>query len=794
MNTMITKGTGLITALSDLPHATDTSTELSPHKLVQTPKTTQPESCSLFLNHPLAPWQSAKKPAWCATLTKPLCGSLFHCLGIALILLLLLQTGNNAAWAEDKKIRLQLKWSHQFQFAGYYVAQEKGYYQEKGLAVEILPCEPGDDCVGKVVNGQAEFGVGTTDLLLLRQKGIPVVVLATIFQHSPLALLTLHNSGVQSLHGLAGKRVMVEPGSAELIAYLRREGLKDHSYHPVAHGFSVDALVRGEVDAMTVYVTDEPFALADAGLPFVLYSPRNGGIDFYGDNLFTTEKQIRDHPEQVRAFREASLRGWQYAMTHLEEVAKLIHKRYPQQHDLNHLLYEAQQMVPLMRVDLVAPGHMYEGRWRHIAEVYSELGMLKLPVHFEGFLYNAEPKAVDLTWIFSVLAVMGSILALAAGIAYHLIRLNKRLKAGEKSWQYLFDAVPMALIVTDPSDRIIGWNTAASRLFGWSLEEALGQPMVALLVPETDQDAVHQVMDRTLREMTITYSLNKNRTKSGAIITCEWYNTLHHPVEKPTIGAISIGVDVSARVLAQERNKQAKELAEQLLADQKQFLSMVSHEIRSPLASVASATQLLGVRCATLCEANELLERIHRGVQRVTAFMDNCLSDSRLEHLHVSGLRMDEGVMLDDFMHMFWAGESSSFQSHRLLLEKPAALGNLWMDAHLLRVVLSNLLDNARKYSPPGTEITLKAHRDQNGWLTLSVQDQGMGITSADLPQVTNRYFRGHNAQHASGAGLGLYLVKQIVHLYQGEFAIASQPGQGTCATVHFPARTPHRE
>ena len=87
--------------------------------------------------------------------------------------------------AADDKVRLQLKWQHQFQFAGYYAAQAQGYYQAVGLDVEIIPCQPDEDAVQKVLQGKAEFGVGSTELLLLREQGAPVVVLAVIFQHTP---------------------------------------------------------------------------------------------------------------------------------------------------------------------------------------------------------------------------------------------------------------------------------------------------------------------------------------------------------------------------------------------------------------------------------------------------------------------------------------------------------------------------------------------------------------------------------------------------------------------------------
>ncbi|MBT3288456.1 MAG: ABC transporter substrate-binding protein, partial [Victivallales bacterium] len=111
------------------------------------------------------------------------------------------------------KVRLQLKWQHAFQFAGYYAAEAQGYYREAGLEVEIVPATPGEDPRQQVVQGKAEFGVGATDLLLLRAEGAPVVVLASIFQHSPQAFMVLRKQGLQSIHDLAGSKVMVEPDS-----------------------------------------------------------------------------------------------------------------------------------------------------------------------------------------------------------------------------------------------------------------------------------------------------------------------------------------------------------------------------------------------------------------------------------------------------------------------------------------------------------------------------------------------------------------------------------------------------
>lgn len=108
-------------------------------------------------------------------------------------------------------VALQLKWSHAFQFAGYYAAKEKGYYRDAGLDVDIQEASPGDDPLKIVLGGKAQYGVGNSSLLLVRNAGQPVVVLATIFQHSPVVFLARQQGPVQAIHDLAGKRLMIEP-------------------------------------------------------------------------------------------------------------------------------------------------------------------------------------------------------------------------------------------------------------------------------------------------------------------------------------------------------------------------------------------------------------------------------------------------------------------------------------------------------------------------------------------------------------------------------------------------------
>ncbi len=322
---------------------------------------------------------------------------------------------------------LQLKWLHQFQFAGYYQAVAQGYYRDAGLEVDLREAVPGRDPAQAVLNGEADFGVGTSDLVLLRDKGQPVVALAAIFQHSPLVLLADRRAGVTDLQALYDKPVMIEPLSAELFAYFRDEGIDPAKLHILPHTFNVRDLVERRVAAMSGYSTDEVYQLRAAGIDFLTFTPRAGGIDFYGDNLFTTERQIRQHPARVRQFLAASLRGWDYALAHQAETVDLIRQKYSQRKSREQLLFEAASTAQLMHPGLIETGHMNPGRWRHIADVYADFGMVSRNFSLTGFLYDPDPQP-DLRWVYWSLAGLGVLTVLALGWALPLFRINRRLQ------------------------------------------------------------------------------------------------------------------------------------------------------------------------------------------------------------------------------------------------------------------------------------------------------------------------------------------------------------------------------
>ena len=350
---------------------------------------------------------------------------------------------------------LQLKWKHQFQFAGYYAALEKGYYRQAGLHVTILEMERGQDVIDLVLSGLADYGVGNAEVLHDWLNGAPLVVLAAIFQHSSIELITLKDSGIATPHDLIGKRLLIG-GSGEPIlrAMLLHEGVSPEAVVRVPYArWSPDALTQGVCDAFGVYSINEPFHYLEAGVSLNYISPRSYGVDFYEDNLFTTEDTAREHPDRTRRFRQASLQGWRYAMSNPAEIVDLLMTKYRCGKSRAHLEFEAQAMRELILADLVEIGHMNPGRWKHMAEIFVSLGMGK-ERSFEGFLFDPQEESrARMRMLFVWLGIVASCAAFLLLASYAWVRLLRKavrektdeLRKSEERFRAIFDSMPLYL-------------------------------------------------------------------------------------------------------------------------------------------------------------------------------------------------------------------------------------------------------------------------------------------------------------------------------------------------------------
>ena len=341
-----------------------------------------------------------------------------------------------------EKVTLQLKWSHAYQFAGYYAAKEMGYYEAAGLDVDIKALQAGQDVVAEVVSGRANYGTGTSGLLIARQDGAPVVVLASIFQHSPYVIIAKKMIPNQSIHDLSGKPIYLRKLSDELLVYLRRENIDLKNMSGFSPGMdTVERLMSGSVIATSGYISNEPYRLSQAKFPYEVYSPRSIGIDMYGDNLFTTSKEIDENGQRTERFRVASLQGWEYVLSHPGEAATIVQK-YATEETTQKIAFERDKLDPLIRSDLVPVGFMNPARWQHTADIYREAGSLKDDFSLEGFIYDPNPQK-KVSWLYGALVISIIIGFCIFTGTYYTWRLNRKLAASLSRVQHLANHDPL---------------------------------------------------------------------------------------------------------------------------------------------------------------------------------------------------------------------------------------------------------------------------------------------------------------------------------------------------------------
>src|SRR6266542_834158 len=226
---------------------------------------------------------------------------------------------------------LQLHGPAQFEFAGYYAALWQGFYKEAGLEVEIRPGAGREqtpiDPVRELTEGRAQFGTGGAELVIRAAQGLPVVLLAPIFQQSGAAVYYRADSDFPSPASLGKAKLARLPArhilEVELATALRAEGIDPTKLKTVAVEPSkiAAALADRTVDAATGSAWEVPWLAREKRVALKSFNPGDYRVEFYGDALFVLKRLARTEPDTVRRFRAASLKGWDYALQHPHEMA-----------------------------------------------------------------------------------------------------------------------------------------------------------------------------------------------------------------------------------------------------------------------------------------------------------------------------------------------------------------------------------------------------------------------------------------------------------------------------------------
>ncbi|HTH16683.1 MAG TPA: hybrid sensor histidine kinase/response regulator [Magnetospirillum sp.] len=244
-----------------------------------------------------------------------------------------------------------------------------------------------------------------------------------------------------------------------------------------------------------------------------------------------------------------------------------------------------------------------------------------------------------------------------------------------------------------------------------------------------------------------------------------------------------------ALALAKDRAELALTRESEAKHELRQFLSMVSHEFRTPLAIIDSAAQMLMMRAQRDAAAMlPRLETIRDAVGRLVDLIATCLADEQLESGKI--VLQEKALELAPLLGAAVDHHRAASQGRDIALALEP-LPTAWGDANMLALVFNNLVGNALKYSEGGVEVS--AQPDHDGVL-IRVHDHGIGIPPQDQARIFDRFYRASNAQNISGSGIGLHMVRQIVDLHGGSIGVDSQVGHGSTFTVRLRAAPRERD
>jgi NitT/TauT family transport system substrate-binding protein len=296
---------------------------------------------------------------------------------------------------EPDKVTVQLSWFHSVEFAGFYVADQKGYYADENLAVTLKPGGADILPAQEVADGKADIGVtGGDQLLIARSQGLPLKAIAAIFRQSPVALMALADSGIKTPQDLVGKRIgVISPNydnnnDIQLLAMLRQAGIDQSKVElVVTEDYSVGSLTSGAMDVYSGFAMNEPVDARLRGIDVNLILPQDYGVSIYANVLFARQQTLDERSDVVQRFVRATYKGYQYAIEHPDEAGDLALK-YDNTLDVAFQRASMQAEIPLIDTGDVPIGTMDSPVWQNTNDILLQQGLIKSPVDLNVLFTN----------------------------------------------------------------------------------------------------------------------------------------------------------------------------------------------------------------------------------------------------------------------------------------------------------------------------------------------------------------------------------------------------------------------
>ena len=721
-----------------------------------------------------------------------------------LILFLFLFSSNT--FAQEKKlskVSLQLHWKYQFEFAGFIAAREKGFYKDAGLNVELKEYEFGQNIIKDVSLGKSNYGIYNSNILVEYIKKEPIQLISSYFKRSALVLIT--KPDIKYPKDLIGKKIMAAGKNDFDLNFnyiFSLQKIKIDDLHLIPHSFDVKDFAEDKVDAMTAFISDQPYKLDKLNIKYNIINPSEYGLFNLQLELFTSDKEASLHRDRTEAFKKASLRGWQYALNNPEEIIEIILKKYNTQNLSkefleNEAIYTERLILPKM-YEIGSIDEMF--LFKQIDILYSEktfnLEEKKQLINDFTFcskddleLRQSEKNHQLLKKIMPFLVIILIVFIIRQLL---LKKYNKKLKkeVDDKTLEYkkknqelinanqnffdLLNTAIEAIAIFDENDKLVKLNNSGKVMFNYYFKKKSQNKMILDFIPEDFIPEIKDKLNNKVFEPFETNLLRSDKTIFPALIAVKTIL-----IENKNNTIITVVDLTQIKLQDQFLQQQAK------LAQMGELLSMIAHQWRQPLTAISAASENLKLKNLLNKIDNNTIDIATNDINKYTNYLSNTINDFKnFYKTNKSIEKTSLNEMLEKSLNII--EDAIYFKNIKIIKNLNSISPINTYKSEVTQVILS-LLQNAEdiliEKQIVNPFIKIKTFEDKK-YLYLQVIDNGGGIPENILDKIFDPYFS--TKHEKNGTGLGLYFAKSIIENNCNALLTAKSNGQEAVFTIIF--------
>ena len=699
------------------------------------------------------------------------------------------------------KVSLQLHWKYQFEFAGFIAAKEKGFYEEAGLDVELKEYTFGQNIIKDITNKKSTYGIYNSNILVEYLKKEPIQLISSYFKRSALVLIT--KPEIKYPKDLVNKKIMaagIEDFDLNFNYIFSLQNIKIDSLDLVPHSFNVDDFKNGKVDAMTAFISDQPFKLDKLNVKYNIIDPSNFGIFNLQLELFTSKDEVNKNMQRTEAFKKASLQGWEYALNNPDEIINIILKKYNTQNLTkefleNEALHTERLMLPKM-YEIGSIDKMFLYRQIDVLFNKSSFSLDEKKELVDNFIFynkkelderkaklNYELIKNSIPFIFIVILI----------IFYRQWLLNKynnrlKLEVLNKTEEYkkqneelinsnqnfsdLVNTAIEAIAIFDENDNLVKLNNSGKVMLNCSTLNPT--KTINDFIPTSFVEELKEKLKESILEPLEIDLFRSDKSIFPALISAK---TIKKDNKQFIIVTI---VDLTQIKLRDEFIQQQAKLAQM-----GELLSMIAHQWRQPLTAISAASENLKLKAILNEMNNETILNTTDDIDKYVNHLNNTINDFRnfykmnksvevttLNELVEKSLNIIEDSITSNNIKIFKELNSSS-KIETFISETTQVILSLLQNAE--DILLEKQINNPT--------IKIKTYEDDKK-LYLEIIDNGGGISTEILGKIFEPYFS--TKHEKNGTGLGLYFAKRIIDNNCNGLLDVKNHSNGAIFTISF--------